>query len=275
MMPDSEGGDLQVPIYKSSDFDAMRRVGRLTAQTLDMVHRHVRPGVSTGELDRLCSDFILTRGARSASLNYRGFPRSICTSVNREVCHGIPNESRALLSGDIVNVDVGVELDGWYGDSSRVYGVGDRIPLLRRRIAEAAYEALHAAMREVRPGARMGSIGAVIEEVAHTYGYSVVRDFCGHGLGRKYHDAPTVLHYGVAGKGLELRSGMFFTIEPILSTGKPEVKILSDGWTAVTKDGSVSAQFEHSVGVTENGCEIFTLSTQGLDFPLRRAHKPA
>jgi methionyl aminopeptidase len=254
-----------IPIHGPAEFAGMRRAGRLAAETLDFIAPHVSPGVTTGELDRLCHEFTIARGAIPAPLDYRGFPKSICTSINHVVCHGIPGE-RVLREGDIVNIDVTPILDGWHGDSSRMYPVG-RIGVKARRLIEVTYEAMMRGIAAVRPGATLGDIGHAIQHYTEARRFSVVRDFCGHGLGRIFHCAPSVLHYGTPGAGLVLRAGMFFTIEPMINAGRAETKILADGWTAVTKDKSLSAQFEHSIGVTEEGCEIFTLSPAGLDCP--------
>ncbi len=255
----------QIKLWGEEAFEGMRRAGRLAAEALDLIAEHVRPGVSTAELDRIIYEFTLDNGAVPAPLYYRGFPRSICTSINHVVCHGIPG-SRRLKEGDIVNIDVTMILDGWHGDSSRMYPVG-RISRKAERLIEVTHEALMRGIAAVRPGATTGDIGHAIQTYAESERCSVVRDFCGHGLGRLFHDAPNILHYGQPGSGFELKPGMFFTIEPMLNLGKPQVKILNDGWTAVTRDRSLSAQFEHSLGVTETGCEVFTLSPRGLHKP--------
>ena len=256
----------RIIIHGEEDFEAMRRAGRLAAETLDFITPHVRPEVTTEALDRLCHDFILSHGAVPAPLDYRGFPKSICTSVNHVVCHGIPSEKKRLQKGDALNIDVTVILDGWHGDTSRMFLL-DQPKIKARRLVEVTYEAMMRGIEVVRPGATLGDIGAAIQGYAEGHGYSVVRDFCGHGLGRVFHTAPSVLHYGTAGHGLELREGMFFTIEPMINAGKPEVKVLEDGWTAVTRDRSLSTQFEHSLGVTAAGHEIFTLSPKGWHHP--------
>jgi methionyl aminopeptidase len=256
----------RIKLHAPEDFAGMRKAGRLAAELLDFITPHVKPGVTTAEIDRLCHDFTLDRGAIPAPLNYRGFPRSICTSVNHVVCHGIPGD-RKLAEGDIVNIDVTPILDGWHGDSSRMYLVGERVALKARRLIDVTYEAMMRGIAAVKPGAHVGDIGHAIQSYAEAQRCSVVRDFCGHGVGRVFHDAPSILHFGRPGEGPELKPGMFFTIEPMINAGRWEVKILSDGWTAVTKDRSLSAQFEHTIGVTEAGCEIFTLSPKGLDHP--------
>jgi len=255
-----------VKIHGPDEFEGMRRAGRLAAETLDFITPHVVPGVTTDELDRLCHDFIVERGATPAPLNYRGFPKSICTSINHVVCHGIPGD-RKLLDGDAVNIDVTVILDGWHGDTSRMFPIGDKIPVKARKLIDVTYEAMMRGIEVVRPGATLGDIGHAIQEHVEAHRFSVVRDFCGHGLGTVFHDAPSVLHYGRAGQGLVLQEGMFFTIEPMVNAGKPDTKILADGWTAVTRDRSLSAQFEHSIGVTADGYEIFTRSPKGWHCP--------
>lgn len=261
----SEAG--RIKLHGASEFEGMRRAGRLAAQVLDFITEHVRPGVSTGELDRLCHDFITAAGAVPAPLNYRGFPKSVCTSLNHVVCHGIPDDARKLKDGDTLNIDITVILDGWHGDTSRMFLVGDKVPVKARNLTRVTYECMMKGIDVVRPGATLGDIGAAIQEHAEAHRFSVVRDFCGHGIGRVFHDAPSVLHYGKTGEGLELKEGMFFTIEPMINAGKYPVKILNDGWTAVTKDKSLSAQFEHTIAVTADGHEIFTLSPKGWDQP--------
>ena len=258
-----EGGFV---LHGPEGFEGMRRAGRLAAETLDMITSHVEPGVTTEELDRLCHDFIIDHGAVPAPLNYRGFPKSICTSVNHVVCHGIPSTDKKLNDGDIINIDVTVILDGWHGDTSRMFLIG-KVSIKSRRLVDTTYEAMMRGIETVRPGARLGDIGSAIQQHAEARRFSVVRDFCGHGLGRVFHDAPSVLHYGKAGEGAVLREGMFFTIEPMINAGRYHVKILQDGWTAVTRDAQLSAQFEHSIGVTADGCEIFTLSPNGWTHP--------
>jgi methionyl aminopeptidase len=254
-----------IKIHTPEDFEGMRKAGRLAAETLDMITGHVAPEVTTDDLDKACHDYITDHGAYPSPLNYRGFPKSICTSVNHVVCHGIPGD-RMLKDGDVLNIDVTVTLDGWFGDSSRMFFVG-KPKLKARRLCDITYEAMMRGIAAVKPGARMGDIGHAIQSFAEAERMSVVRDFCGHGLGRVFHDAPNVLHYGQPGTGIEIREGMFFTIEPMINLGTWEVKTLSDGWTAVTRDKSLSAQFEHSMGVTPDGVEIFTTSPAGLDKP--------
>jgi methionyl aminopeptidase len=254
-----------IKIHPPEDFDAMLRAGRLAAECLDFITPYVKPDATTGELDTLCHDFIVDQGAIPSPLNYRGFPKSICTSINHVVCHGIPGDKR-LMEGDIMNIDVTVTLDGWFGDSSRMFPVG-KIGVKARNLISVTFNARWEGIKAVRPGATLGDIGHAIQKYAESKRCSVVRDFCGHGLGQVFHDAPNVMHYGSPGEGDVLREGMFFTIEPMINTGAYEVKILDDGWTAVTKDRSLSAQFEHSIGVTADGYEVFTLSPMGLDQP--------
>ena len=256
----------RIVIHDAEDFESMRKAGRLAAETLDFVTPRVRAGVSTEELDRLCHDFIVEHGAVPAPLGYRGFPKSICTSVNHVVCHGIPSERKTLKDGDIVNIDVTVILNGWHGDTSRMFPIG-KPGVKAQRLVEVTHEAMMRGIEAVKPGATLGDIGHTIQSHAEAQRFSVVRDFCGHGLGRVFHAAPSVLHYGRTGQGTVLREGMFFTIEPMINAGRYEVKILGDGWTAVTRDKSLSAQFEHSVGVTATGCEIFTASPAGRFHP--------
>ncbi len=261
-----EAGTSTIKIHGPDEFAAMRKAGRLAAEALDFITPEVKSGVTTEDLDKLCHAFIVERGAGPAPLNYRGFPKSICTSVNHVVCHGSPNEKKRLEAGDIINIDVTVILDGWHGDTSRMFYIGD-VGVKARRLVETTHEAMMRGIAAVKPGATLGDIGHAIQGYAESHRFSVVRDFCGHGLGRVFHDAPSVLHFGNPGTGMPLREGMFFTVEPMINAGRHEVKILSDGWTAVTKDRSLSAQFEHSIGVTADGCEIFTLSPAGRDRP--------
>jgi methionyl aminopeptidase len=255
----------QIKIHKPEDFEGMRRAGRLVAECLDMLTPYVVPGAVTDDLDRLAREFTLDHGGQPACLGYRGYTKTLCISPNHIVCHGIPGE-RVLREGDIVNVDHTVWLDGWYGDSSRMFGVGEVAPRAKRLI-EVTYEGLARGLAAVKPGARTGDIGHAIQAYVESMRCSVVRDFCGHGVGRIFHDAPNILHFGQPGTGELLKPGMFFTIEPMVNLGKPPVKLLADGWTAVTRDKSLSAQCEHSVGVTEDGVEIFTLSPGGLFQP--------
>ena len=254
-----------IKIHAPEAFEGMRRAGRLVAEALDMLHDHVKPGVTTEALDKLALEFGMDHGALPACLYYRGYSKTICTSINHVVCHGIPND-KPLREGDIVNVDVTYILDGWHGDSSRMFAVG-AVPRRAERLIEVTYESLMRGLAVIRPGATTGDIGAAIQEYAEGERASVVRDFCGHGIGRLFHDEPNILHYGRRGEGAELKTGMFFTVEPMINLGRPHVKVLADGWTAVTRDRSLSAQYEHMVGVTEDGCEIFTESPRGLMAP--------
>ncbi len=264
---DRDGTGRPVPLFGPEEFAAMRRAGQLAAMTLDYITPFVRPGISTGELDRLIAAFIADHGARSATLGYRGYPKSCCISVNHVVNHGIPSDDKILRDGDILNIDVTVILDGWYGDTSRMYFAGERIPVKARRLVEVTFEAMWAGIRAVRPGATLGDVGHAIQRVAESNRFSVVREFVGHGIGQTFHQPPEVRHFGRPGEGLVLRPGMIFTIEPMINAGRPAVKVLADGWTAVTRDRSLSAQFEHTVGVTEEGVEVFTLSPKGLHKP--------
>ncbi len=260
---DSDGRP--VKFHGPEGFAGMRAAGKLAAETLDYIAPLVKIGVTTGEIDRLCHEFIVKHGARAAPLGYKGYPKSVCTSVNHVVCHGIPGDKQ-LEDGDIINIDVTVILDGWYGDTSRMFLLGD-VGVRAKKLVDTTYEAMMAGIEVVKPGATLGDIGAAIQRVAEGQRFSVVRDFCGHGLGRVFHDSPSILHYGKAGTGMRLQPGMFFTIEPMINAGDWRVKVLADGWTAVTKDRSLSAQFEHSIAVTETGYEIFTLSPTGQHRP--------
>jgi methionyl aminopeptidase len=247
-----------IRIHAPEDFAGMRAAGRLVADILDRVAPLVVPGVTTLELDTAAHDMVRAAGATSATVGYKGYRHASCISINHVVCHGIPSERR-LKDGDILNIDVTVILDGWFGDSSRMYVAGEPNRKAERLI-DITHDALMEGIRQVEPGRSFGDIGAAIQRFAEAHRTSVVRDFCGHGLGRVFHAAPNVLHYGRWGTGPVLEPGMFFTVEPMINLGRPETKVLADDWTAVTKDRSLSAQFEHSVGVTETGCEIFTLS---------------
>lgn len=253
-------------IHGPEAFAGMRKAGRMAAELLDFITPHVQPGVTTGEIDRLCHDYVAERGGISAPLGYHGFPKSICTSVNHVVCHGIPDPAKKLIKGDIVNIDVTPTVDGWHGDSSRMFFVG-KPKLKARRLVEVTYECLMLGIKQIRPGATLGDIGHAIQTHAEANRFSVVRDFCGHGISQIFHEPPNVLHFGEPGTGEVLREGMIFTIEPMINAGKHDVKILADNWTAVTKDRSLSAQFEHSLGVTADGCEVFTLSPKGYTYP--------
>lgn len=255
----------QIRLYGPEAFAAMKRAGQLAAACLDGLADIVKPGVPTDEIDRFVYEFGADHGALPATLGYRGYTKSTCTSINHVVCHGIPDD-KPLKDGDIVNVDVTFVLDGWYGDSSRMYLVGD-VKRAAVRLVEVTYESLMRGIAAVKPGATTGDIGYAIQSYAEAERCSVVRDFCGHGVGKVFHDTPNILHYGNPGEGVELRPGMIFTIEPMINLGRPHVKVLRDGWTAVTRDRSLSAQFEHTVGVTDTGCEIFTLSPRGYTCP--------
>ena len=255
----------EIRIHGEDGFVGMRRAGRLVAECLDMLVTEVKPGVTTGQLDDLVREFILDNGALPATLHYRGYRHSSCISLNHVICHGIPGD-KPLKDGDIANIDVTLILDGWHGDHSRMYAAGE--PRRKAaRLMEVTYEAMMAGIAAVKPGARLGDIGGAISEIARKNRLSVVEDFCGHGLGRIFHDEPNVVHSAQAGTGPELKPGMFFTIEPMLNVGRKDAAILGDGWTAVTRDRQLSAQFEHSVGVTEDGVEIFTKSPKGYDCP--------
>ena len=257
---------MAIVIKTPEEIERMRVAGRLAAEVLDFIAPHVRPGVTTGELDRLCHEFMThVQGTTPAPLNYappgyRPFPRSICTSVNHQVCHGIPGE-RVLKNGDIVNIDITVIKDGWHGDTSRMFYVGEP-SLPARRLCEVTYECMWAGIAQIRPGARLGDIGHAIQTHAEKHGFSVVREFCGHGIGRRFHEEPQVLHYGKPGTLDALAPGMIFTVEPMINAGRREIRELADGWTIVTKDHSLSAQWEHTVLVTEAGYEILTVSPQ-------------
>jgi methionyl aminopeptidase len=247
-----------VPIKSAEELDRSRRAAQLAAEVLAMIQPHVVPGVSTEALDRLCHDHIVkVQGAIPANLGYHGYPKTILTSVNQVVCHGIPSPDKILKKGDIVNIDVAVNMDGWFGDTSRMFFVGEP-STLARRLVETTYEALLAGIRQVRPGATLGDVGHAIQSVAQQAHFSVVREYCGHGIGQIYHDEPQVLHFGQRGQGLKLEAGMVFTIEPMLNAGKRDTRQLPDGWTVVTKDRSLSAQWEHMVAVTPEGYEVLT-----------------
>jgi methionyl aminopeptidase len=254
-----------IKLHGPEDFAAMRKAGALTAEALDLLCERVRPGVTTAALDKFAFEFAMDHKAYPAPLHYRGYRKSICTSINHVVCHGIPDD-KPLRDGDILNIDVTLIVEGWHGDSSRMYVAGEA-PRRAQRLIDVTYESLMRGIAAVKPGATTGDIGAAIQSYAELERCSVVRDFCGHGLGRLFHDEPNILHYGRRGEGVALRPGMFFTIEPMINLGLPAVKVLSDGWTAVTRDRSLSAQFEHTIGVTPTGVEIFTLSPRGWDRP--------
>lgn len=251
-------------IHNETAFEKMRAAGRLAASVLDEVGKLVQIGVTTNELNDFCHKMIVDAGAVPAPLNYKGFPKSICTSVNHVICHGIPNDKK-LKDGDIVNIDVTVILDGWHGDTSRMYVAG-KPKIMAKRLIDITYNAMMLGIEQVRPGAHLGDIGEAIQQYVEGHNYSVVRDYCGHGIGRVFHDSPSVLHYGKAGTGLVLQEGMFFTVEPMVNIGGFETKLnTKDGWTVTTRDRSLSAQFEHTIGVTKDGYEIFTSSPKELD----------
>ena len=256
-----------IPIYSSNDYIKMRNAGSLTAKILDELKDIICPGISTLEINDFCHKMIIDNNAVPAPLNYKGFPKSICTSVNHVVCHGIPSQNKILNEGDIVNIDVTVILDDWFGDSSRMFAAG-KINQKTYSLLKTTYECLLIGIKQALPGNNFGDIGFAIQKYAEKKNYSVVRDFCGHGIGKDFHTPPSVLHYGKSGEGPELKPGMFFTIEPMINIGDWRVKILNDGWTAVTKDKSFSAQFEHTIGITDEGNEIFTLSHNDSDFPI-------
>ena len=249
-----------IAIHDSDDFEGMRKAGNLAAKTLDMIGNYIRPGVTTGYLDKLIHEFIADHGSVPATLGYRGYPKSSCISLNHVICHGIPG-TKILRDGDILNVDVTCILDGWYGDTSRMFVAG-KASKKALRLIQATHDALMLGIEQVKPGNTFGDIGAAIQGYIEPLRMSVVRDFCGHGLGRVFHAPPNVLHYGKSGSGPIIEPGMFFTIEPMVNLGKPDTKVLSDNWTTVTRDRSLSAQFEHSIGVTTDGYEIFTLSPE-------------
>lgn len=255
-----------IPLHSAEAFAKMRIAGRLAAETLDFITPHVVEGVSTEELDDLMHKFMVDNGGIPAALNYKGYPKATCISLNNVICHGIPAPDKKLKKGDILNIDVTPIVDGYYGDSSRMYTVGE--PSVKaRRLIDITYECLMESIAIVKPGTRLGDIGHLIQTMAEAERFSVVRDFCGHGVGTEFHEPPTVLHYGRPGTGVVLEEGMIFTIEPMINEGRPDTKILGDGWTAVTRDRKLSAQFEHTIGVTADGVEIFTLSPKGYTKP--------
>jgi len=260
-------GPGRVTIRSESEIAMARRAGMLAADVLQMIAGHVRPGVTTDELDRLCHDYIVNvQQAVPANIGYHGYPKTVCASVNHVICHGIPSD-KALKNGDILNIDVAIIKDGWFGDTSRMFFVGEP-GILAKRLVRTTYEAMRAGIQQVRPGATLGDVGHAIQTVAHREGFSVVREYCGHGIGQIYHDEPQVMHVGRPGEGLTLKPGMVFTIEPMINAGKAAVKHLPDGWTVVTKDRSLSAQWEHMVAVTESGFEILTPWPDGYgDYP--------
>jgi methionyl aminopeptidase len=256
----------EIPLHGPAEFAAMRKAGVLAASILDDMVEVVRVGISTDEINTICHNKIIAAGAVPAPLGYRGFPKSICTSVNHVVCHGIP-DARKLVNGDIVNIDVTVIVDGWHGDTSRTYWVGD-VAVKAKRLTEVTYAAMMKGIEVVRPGVKTGDIGHAIQTYAESFGYSIVREYCGHGLGKIFHTAPNILHFGKPNTGVTLEEGMFFTVEPMINVGKAGTILnQKDGWTVTTRDKSLSAQFEHSIGVTATGFEIFTASSKGLHCP--------
>ena len=257
--------DNAIKLHGPEAFDGMRVAGRAVADVLDMLVGEVKEGITTARIDQLANEYVLDHGWTPACVNYGGYSHTSCISLNHVVCHGIPG-SRQLRSGDIANIDVTVIIDGWHGDHSRMYGIGD-VSRKARRLMDVTWEALQRGIEAVKPGATVGDIGHAIQSFAEAQRCSIVRDFCGHGLGKVFHDNPNIVHFGKPGTGPELKPGMFFTIEPMVNLGRYAVSVLPDGWTAVTKDRSLSAQFEHSVGVTESGCEVFTMSPKGLHTP--------
>jgi methionyl aminopeptidase len=258
---DATTRNMSITIKTEAEIEKMRVAGRLAAEVLEMIEPHVQPGVTTDELDRICHDFIVgEQRAIPAPLDYKGFPRSICTSVNNQVCHGIPGNKR-LKKGDIVNIDITVIKDGYHGDTSKMFLVGEP-SVLARRLVTVTQQAMRIGIAQVRPGATLGDIGHAIQSFVEGHKYSVVREYCGHGIGREFHEEPQVLHYGQPGEGVILEPGMCFTIEPMVNAGKRQVKLLPDGWTVVTKDRSLSAQWEHTILVTADGHEILTLRTE-------------
>ena len=254
-----------IRIHEAADFAGMHKAGAVTARILDEIAEHVYPGQTTGELDRIIEEKVIAAGTKSATIGYKGYKHASCISINHVVCHGIPGDKK-LKDGDILNIDVTVIADGWFGDSSRMYVAG-KLSRKAERLIQVTHDALFKGIEAVKPGNTFGDIGHAIQSFAEGHRMSVVRDFCGHGLGRVFHSPPNVLHYGRAGSGPVLEEGMFFTIEPMINLGRPETKVLSDDWTAVTRDKSLSAQFEHSIGVTADGFEIFTLSPSGKFHP--------
>ncbi len=255
-----------IEIHPAANFEGMRKAGKLVAEVLDYITAFCVPGVTTEELDRLIHEYTLANGGTSATIGYKGYTKASCISINHVVCHGIPGPKK-IMDGDIANIDVTVIVDGWYGDSSRMYTFGDKVPVKAKRLIDITYDCTMAGIEAVKPGATLGDIGYAIQNIAERNRFSVVRDFCGHGIGQVFHSAPSVVHYGEPKTGPILEPGMFFTIEPMINAGGWQTKVLSDGWTAVTRDKSLSAQFEHTIAVTETGFEIFTLSPKGYTRP--------
>lgn len=255
-----------ITIHQPEDYQGMRKAGVLAATILDELTSMVKPGITTQSLNDYCHERIIAAGAIPAPLGYRGFPKSICTSINHVICHGIPDDT-ILKDGDAVNIDVTVIVDGWHGDTSRMYWVGNA-PIKAKRLTQVTYDAMMRGIAQIKPGNTTGDIGHAIQSYAESFGYSIVREYCGHGLGKVFHDAPNILHYGKPGTGIVLQEGMFFTVEPMVNAGKPDTKLSAhDGWTVTTKDRSLSCQFEHSCAVTADGVEIFTASPRGLNCP--------
>ncbi len=253
-------------IYPLSDFEYMRKAGKLAAETLDYITPFVEPGVSTGKLDSLLEDFMRSHGGIPATIGYHGYEKASCISPNHVICHGIPNDHKILQEGDIINIDITVIVDGWYGDTSRMYYVG-KPSIKARRLVETTYKTMMVGIEQCKPGNTTGDIGHAMQTLAASENFSVVMDFCGHGIGRVFHGLPNILNYGVPGTGTKLVPGMVFTVEPMVNIGTHQALILSDGWTAITKDRSLSAQFEHTIGITPDGYEIFTLSPNGWTYP--------
>ncbi len=259
---------MSVILKTPEEIEQMRVAGRLAAEVLEMIGEHVQPGVSTGELDRICHDHIVTnQQAIPACLGYHGFPRSICTSVNHVICHGIPTEKKVLKKGDIINIDVTVIKDGWHGDTSKMFIVGDEAPAPVQRLIDVTRECMLRGIELVRPGTQLGDIGHAIQQHAESRHFSVVREYCGHGIGKGFHEPPQVLHHGKPGTGLTLEEGMVFTIEPMINAGKPHTRQLPDGWTVVTRDRRLSAQWEHTIAVTRDGHEVLTRREEENDLP--------
>ncbi len=256
-----------VELHPAEDFEGMRKAGRLAAAALDMISEFVVPGAVTADLDKKLEEFTTQNGAISATIGYKGYKHASCISINHVVCHGIPAFDKKLANGDIVNIDYTCIVDGWYGDNSRTWLVGDKVSKQARHLVDVTYDAMMLGIEAVKPGATLGDVGYAIQSHAEKHNFSVVRDFCGHGLGRKFHQEPSVVHFGRPGDGVVLEPGMFFTIEPMINAGHWATKVLPDGWTAVTRDRSLSAQFEHSLAVTDDGFEIFTLSPAGFTKP--------
>ena len=255
----------KVIIHPKEDYEGMRKAGKLAAEVLDMITPYVEKGITTDELDRICQEYIESHGAVCACLGYRGYPKATCISLNHVICHGIPSE-RKLEDGDILNIDITVILNGWYGDTSRMFGVG-KLPVKAKRLIDVTYETMMRGIEQVKEGATLGDVGHAMQKFAEKNRCSVVKDYCGHGLGRVFHTAPNVLNYGKMHEGLELKEGMFFTVEPMVNLGTDETLTLSDGWTTITRDRSLSAQFEHSLAVTKTGYELFTVSPKGWHKP--------